>query len=323
MAVPRPCGLRSDRRLAEKMDGVKFLRFSHAYSSTVWGGDGIRRRYGRTDAPDPCAESWEISAHPAGRSVVRGGKFDGVPLDELATRLGAGLVGTKAPDATKFPLLFKVIDARLPLSVQVHPNEKTAPLTGGEPKSEAWYVLGCSPGSTLYAGLRNPVGVDVLRDAVHDGNAIADFINCIPVSEGDFLYIPGGTPHSIGRGLMIYEVQQSSNTTYRLYDWGRVGADGRPRALHVEEALKSINCNAAPPLIRRGSLETPYFKIREIVLREPLRLVADGSSFIAVFVASGVLTEAGEGESLLLPAAGGEMLMKPAAPNTRVLVTTL
>lgn len=305
------------------MDAVKFLRLSHSYTSTVWGGDGIRRRYGRDDAPDPCSESWEISAHPAGRSVVRGGKFDGVPLDALAAQLGAGLVGTKAPDATKFPLLFKVIDARRPLSVQVHPNEKTAPLTGGEAKSEAWYVLGCAQGASLYAGLRNPVALDVLRDAAKSGDAIAELINRIPATEGDLLYIPGGTPHSIGAGLMIYEVQQSSDTTYRLYDWGRKGVDGRPRALHVEEALKSINCNAAPPLIRRGRLETPYFTIREVVLRDSMRLAADGSSFIAVFVVSGALTEAKAGESLLLPASGGELVMKPAAPNTRVLVTTI
>ena len=305
------------------MDDVKFLRLSHFYTSTVWGGDGIRRRYGREDAPDPCSESWEISAHPAGRSVVRGGKFDGVPLDALAERLGTDLVGTKAPEATKFPLLFKVIDARQPLSVQVHPNVKTVPLTGGDAKSEAWYVLGGPHGASLYAGLRNPVGVDVLRDAAKSGDAILELINRIPVSEGDFLYIPGGTPHSIGAGLMIYEVQQSSDTTYRLYDWGRKGTDGRPRALHVEEALKSINCNAAPPFIRRGSLKTPYFTIREIVLRDSTRLAADGSSFIAVFVVSGALTEAVAGESLLLPASGGELFMVPAAPNTRVLVTML
>lgn len=305
------------------MNDARFLRFSHTYTSTVWGGDGIRRRFGRDDAPEPCSESWEISAHPAGRSVVRGGKFDGVPLDALVERLGPALVGTKAPDATKFPLLFKVIDARQPLSVQVHPTENTASLTGGEPKSEAWYVLGCSQGASLYAGLRSPVEVDVLRDAVRNGGAIAGLINSIPATEGDFLYIPGGTPHSIGAGLMIYEVQQSSNTTYRLYDWGRVGADGRPRTLHVEEALKSINCNAAPPLIRRGGLKTPYFTIRDVVLREPERLVADGSSFIALFVASGALVGARAGDSLLLPASGGEFVMEPAAPNTLVLVTTL
>ena len=305
------------------MDGVKVLRFSHTYTSTVWGGEDILRRYRRDDAPKPCSESWEISAHPAGRSVVRGGKFDGVPLDELASRFGAALVGTKAGDAAKFPLLFKIIDARLPLSVQVHPNEQTAKLTGGEPKSEAWYVLGASPDAMLYAGLRTPVGAETLRDAARKGDAIADFIKRIPVSDGDFLYIPGGTPHAIGSGLMIYEVQQSSDTTYRLYDWGRVGADGKPRELHVEKALAAMNTEAAPPLVRRGSVETPYFTIKDIPLSKPLRLVADGSSFIAVFVASGAVSEAAAGTSLLLPAVGGELVLEPSAPNTRVIVTTL
>ena len=305
------------------MKDEKFLRFSHVYTSTVWGGDGIRRRYRRDDAPRPCSESWEISAHPSGKSVVRGGKFDGAVLDELTARFGAELVGTKAPDAKRFPLLFKIIDAHLPLSVQVHPNETTAPLTGGEPKSEAWYVLDSAPGAMLYAGLSRPAETEELRKAVQDGDAITDFINRIPVSEGDFLYIPGGTPHAIGAGLMIYEVQQSSDTTYRLYDWGRVGADGKPRALHVEKALTSINTKAAPSLVRRGCVETPYFTIRDVRLDAPMRLAADGSSFIAVFVASGSISEAAAGESLLIPASGGELLLKPSLPETRVLVTTL
>ena len=305
------------------MEGEKFFRFSHTYTSTVWGGGGIRNRYRRDDTPNPCSESWEISAHPAGRSIVRGGKFDGVALDELTARLGAGLVGTKAPDAGKFPLLFKIIDARLPLSVQVHPNERTVSLTGGEAKAEAWYVLGGSPDAMLYAGLRNPVGAEVLRDAARNGDAIAELVKCIPVSTGDFLFLPGGTPHAIGGGLMIYEVQQSSDTTYRLYDWGRVGVDGKPRELHIEKALMAMNPDAAPPLVLKGSVETPYFTIRDIALSKPQRLVADGTSFIAVFVASGAITEAAAGESLLLPAVGGELVMEPSAPDTHVLVTTL
>ena len=301
----------------------KFLRFSHVYASTVWGGDGIRTRYRREDAPRPCSESWEISAHPSGRSIVRGGKFDGIALDELTARFGAELVGTKAPDAKRFPLLFKVIDAHLPLSVQVHPNESTAPLTGGEPKSEAWYVLGGEPGAMLYAGLSRPADVGTLRAAAQKGDAIADFIKRVPVSEGDFLYIPGGTPHAIGAGLMIYEVQQSSDTTYRLYDWGRTGADGKPRELHVEKALASLNTKSAPPFVRRGCIETPYFTIRDVRLDRPMRLAADGSSFMAVFVAAGSTSAAAAGESLLVPASGGELFLEPTSPGTHVVVTTL
>ena len=268
----------------------KFLRFSHVYTSTVWGGDGIRTRYRREDAPRPCSESWEISAHPSGRSIVRGGKFDGIALDELTARFGAELVGTKAPDAKRFPLLFKVIDAHLPLSVQVHPNESTAPLTGGEPKSEAWYVLGGEPGAMLYAGLSRPADVGTLRAAAQN---------------------------------MIYEVQQSSDTTYRLYDWGRTGADGKPRELHVEKALASLNTKSAPPFVRRGCIETPYFTIRDVRLDRPMRLAADGSSFIAVFVAAGSTSAAAAGESLLVPASGGELFLEPTSPGTHVVVTTL
>ena len=128
------------------------LTFNHVYSSAPWGGGWIRTLFGRTDAPDICSESWEISGHPFGMSLMKTGPYAGCSLADLTTKFGVSLVGTKAPDPGRFPLLIKLLDARRTLSVQVHPSAANAALTGGEPKTEAWIVLAAAPGATLYAG---------------------------------------------------------------------------------------------------------------------------------------------------------------------------
>lgn len=302
-------------------DGV--LRFSHIYASAIWGGDAIPRLYRRADAPYPCSESWEISAHPHGTSVVKGGSFDGTPLDELVRQLGTELVGRAAPDVTRFPLLFKLIDARLPLSVQVHPGEKTALASGGEPKSEAWCVIDAKPGSVIYAGIRKGVAECEFAAAASHGDSVAGLLCERPVACGDMAYIPGGTTHAIGGGLLIYEVQQASDTTFRIYDWGRVGQDGKPRTLHLREAAKAVDFGLAPPELSRGSLRTPYFHIRDIVAEEPVSVKPDGSTFTAVFVASGSISLASAGESLLIPAVGDEVVLEPVGGQARIILTTL
>ena len=216
------------------------LLFRPVYKDYIWGGDRIPAAYSRGDAPGRCAESWEIAAHPDGDSVVAHGPFAGRTLSALTAEYGAALTGTRAPDPTRFPLLFKLIDAREKLSVQVHPSDATAGLTGGEPKTEMWYVLDRTGGATLYAGLRDGVTPAALRAALADGTAK----HCLtehPATPGQAIFIPGGLVHAIGDGCLIYEVQQNSNTTYRLYDWDRVGADGTPRALHVGQSFKVID----------------------------------------------------------------------------------
>lgn len=300
-----------------------FFKFSHVYASALWGGDAIPRLYGRADAPSPCSESWEISAHPHGMSVVKGGAYDGMPLDELVRLLGRDLVGSSAPDATRFPLLFKLIDARLPLSVQVHPSEKTASLSGGEPKSEAWCVIDAKPGAKIYAGIRGGADEGAFLEAASRGDAVARLLVERSVASGDMVFLPGGTPHAIGSGNLIYEVQQTSDTTFRLYDWGRVGADGKPRELHVREAAKAIDYSLAPQKMQRGALRTPYFFMRDIAIEEPVSVKPDGSTFTAVFVASGNLTVASAGESILVPAVGEEVVLEPVGGPVRAILTTL
>jgi len=300
------------------------LKFSHFYTSAPWGGTLLGRHFGRTDMPEVCSESWEISGHRLGPSAVTEGPYAGRTLDGLVREFGRELVGTKAPSADRFPLLFKLIDAREPLSIQVHPNNANAALTGGEPKTEAWYVVKAFPGAVLYAGLKRVFKEQEFRNIVAQGPALVDQLNVLPVTEGDMLYVPGGMPHAIGGGCLIYEVQQSSDTTYRFYDWGRLDAAGNSRPLHIEQSFRSLDYAAPPATIcREGELHSPYFSIRTVSLADPIVLAPDGSSFIAGFVLSGSTEVAGFGESFLLPATGGEVVVRPTAPDTRLILTEL
>lgn len=318
------------------------LVFTPVYKDYLWGGDRIARTYGRPGAPAVCAESWEISAHPDGMSVVSQGPFRGRSLGELAVAFGPALTGTRAQHPQQFPLLFKLIDARSRLSVQVHPNNANAALTRGEPKTEMWYVLGCAPGASLYAGLADGVTPETLRVALANHTAETQLVR-LPVSAGLALFIPGGLVHAIGEGCLIFEVQQNSNTTYRLFDWGRTGADGKPRQLHLEASFKTIDWSLPaprliPPAPREGDgahrwsdvVECPYFILRRLELNGPLRLAPDGTTFHALFVPDGrvTLTAGGEnvrltsGSSVLIPASVSGYTLSPETPST-LLVTTL
>ncbi len=307
------------------MRGMKsgILKFAPVYFNAPWAGTLIKRHFHRAAAPEVCSESWEISAHPQGMSRVTGGEYAGETLAALVQRFGRELVGTKAPQADKFPLLFKLIDARWPLSLQIHPNEQTAKLTGGDPKTEAWYVIKAYPGAVLYAGLKRRFSEAQLRDIVSQGPLLLDQLNPLKENAGDILFIPGGMTHAIGGGSFIYEVQQTSDTTYRFYDWDRKGADGKGRALHIEESFKSIDYELPPAeLNRSGELQTRFFHIREQTVDGELELAPDGTSFIAGFVLEGATDVAVAGESFLVPATSAPVKLKSDGP-AKLLLTTL
>lgn len=301
------------------------LKFRPRYFSALWGGRRIGSAFRRDGVPPVCSESWEISGHRRAPSVVVGGAFDGRTLDELAVELGRDLVGAKAPSADRFPLLLKLIDARESLSLQVHPNERTAPLTGGKPKTELWYVLDAEPGAVLYAGFRRPTSERALRDAVAHGPQFVAALQKLSVSVGDALFIPGGMVHAIGGGSLIFEVQQSSDTTYRFYDWDRRDANGRGRDLHLEQAFRSIDYALPPAAVRRdGPFRTPFFSVAvQEVPVGGLTLRTDGTTFVAGFVFSGATDVARLGESFLVPAAPTSVTLTAAVPGTRLLLVTL
>ena len=224
-------------------------------------------------------ESWEVSAHKSSPSVIADGPNKGKTLSEVK------------PD---FPLLIKVIDAKTRLSVQVHPNNANAALTGGEPKTEMWVLL---EDGVIYAGLKPGVGPKDIEEAVKTG-AFEDLMVRHEAKKGDAYFIPGGLVHAISDNTKIYEVQQSSNTTYRLYDWGRVGVDGKPRQLHIAESLKSIDFSLPVPQ-PQINVRCPYFDFRQENFAEPTEVVAPANSFLAVYeVASAQSTLLDPGEKM-------------------------
>ena len=229
-------------------------------------------------------ESWEVSAHESDPNAIADGPFAGRRLNDVFPR---------------FPLLFKTIRANDALSVQVHPNERTAVVSGGEPKTEMWCAL---KDSTVYAGLKPGTDAATLEAAVRDGTADSLLVRH-DLKAGDTLLVPGGLVHAIAGGSTLYEVQQSSNTTFRLYDWGRVGADGKPRQLHLDAALKAMDCSLPPPVPCKA-LDTPYFSFRQAQLSGELRVGGEGR-FIAMRSAAGGFSLDGEqfavGTSVLLP----------------------
>lgn len=241
------------------------LTFTPALKDYVWGGRNLERLFGRSLPPGVVAESWEVSAHPAAPTAVDRGPLRGFTLPELVTRFGEVLLGRKAarraPADRGFPLLVKLLDACRPLSVQVHPGDAQAAARrpGERGKTEMWYVLHAEPGAEVVVGLKPGTGLAELRQAVADGRVEA-CLNRIPVHAGDSVLVPAGTVHAILPGVVLAEVQQSSDVTYRLYDWGRrPDPSARPRELHVAEALEAVRQPEsggapgvqAPRLVRR------------------------------------------------------------------------
>jgi len=222
---------------------------------TPWGGALLRGAFGKPAPDGPVGESLEISALPGRESVVRNGELAGKSLSEVLALWGEALTGQPGGE---FPLLLKLLDAREPLSVQVHPGDGYALEHEGKPgKSEAWVVLSAEPGATLCCGLRD--GAPPL-DRLAESGEIENWLNWVDARPGDVFYLPNGTVHALGAGLVCYEIQQPSDATYRIWDWGRVGADGKPRALHVEKALdvsvanrKSPKARGATELVSGGS----------------------------------------------------------------------
>lgn len=228
------------------------LTFTPALRDYLWGGRNLERLYGRQLPPGPTAESWEISAHPTASTVVDSGALRGWGLPDVLAAYGERLVGRRAAWAlarNRFPLLVKLLDAEQRLSVQVHPPDEYALAHEGNElgKTEMWYVLHAAPGARIILGTRPGVTAEAFRAALASGDRLADLLHEVPVGAGDAIFIPPGTVHAALEGLVINEVLQNSDTTYRVYDWGRIGPDGRPRPLHLDKAMEVINFDRPAP----------------------------------------------------------------------------
>ncbi len=217
---------------------MEIIRMRPVFKQYLWGGDNLKKIYGKNTPAPPVAESWEISALPDGLSKVSGGKYDGLTIPELCDQLGKAFYGKSIKKGGEFPLLLKIIDANDRLSVQVHPDNEYAWKNENKSlgKTEAWYILSAEKGAKLIYGFKDDISRDDFKKAI-DENRVEDILNIVDCFEGDVFYIPAGTVHAVGKGLMIAEIQQSSNITYRVYDYNRRDSDGKLRELHIEKAL--------------------------------------------------------------------------------------
>jgi mannose-6-phosphate isomerase len=250
------------------------LRFVPIYQTRVWGGRRLETKLGRR-LPDaqPYGESWELVDRPEAQSVIAAGPLAGHSLNELWRTEREAVFGEawmRVP-AERFPLLIKILDCSDDLSIQVHPPAAEAAALGGEPKTEMWYVADAEAGAKLYAGLKAGVRQKAFREALAQG-AVADCVHVLHPAEGDSLHVPSGRLHALGRGLLIYEIQQNSDTTYRVFDWNRPGLDGKPRELHVQESLVSIDFeDDEPALHSAGGLlsSCEHFEVRHSSTGDP------------------------------------------------------
>lgn len=219
------------------------LKLKPAFKDYIWGGTKLRDDFGFKSDLKKIAEGWMLSCHKDGENIIDGGKFDGKTLSEVINETGKDILGTKAQKYDFFPILIKLIDAKDNLSVQVHPNDDYALRVEGEyGKTECWYVIDCDEGAELIYGFKKKISNEEFRKRIED-NTFLDIVNHVKVKKGEFFFIESGTLHAIGKGILLAEIQQNSNTTYRVYDYNRLGADGKPRELHTEKASTLQNAN--------------------------------------------------------------------------------
>jgi mannose-6-phosphate isomerase len=242
------------------------LIFLPIFKERVWGGREIERLYGKKLPPGaPIGESWEISDRPGDAGVIANGPLAGKDLRWLMENHARELLGDAKPAGqNRFPLLCKILDAREKLSLQVHPPADRAAGLGGEPKTEMWFIADAAPGAELYVGLKRGVTRAEFEKKIQTGE-VAGCFHRIPVRAGDAMFLPSGRVHAIGAGLVIFEIQQNSDTTYRVFDWNRVGLDGKPRELHVAESLASIDFNDFEPALVQSKFAGDEIKSRPLV----------------------------------------------------------
>ena len=322
------------------------LKSAPVFKSRIWGGRKIEEVFGKPLPPgEKIGESWEIADLPEGQSTIANGPLAGQTLGEVVRGHAQELAGT--PDGTpgfvsrasrprseggtpstqrgqdgretcleRFPLLVKFLDAQDVLSVQVHPDAETCRRTGkGDPKTECWYAIEAEPGAVIYKGFKQAVTREQFARAIQDGT-VADLLAAVPVKAGECHFIPAGTVHSLGAGLLIAEVQTPSDTTYRVFDWNRVEDSGRPRPLHVAEALESIHFDVTPdklPVTTVGRLvDCEFFRVdKGHQARHGELFLSQGCLRVLIFLTGGgtILSREAEpvefkaGDSLVIPAA--------------------
>lgn len=299
---------------------MSILKLKPSCKDYLWGGTKLKTEFGKEYDGDKLAETWELSCHPDGPSYVVNGEYAGETLREYIVMEGKKVTGTHSRKYEQFPLLIKFIDAKQDLSIQVHPDDSYALKNEGQyGKTEMWYIVDCEEGASLYYGFSREVSKEEFEERIRN-KTLLEVLNKVQVQKGDVLFIEPGTIHAIGSGNLIAEIQQNSNVTYRVYDYGRKDANGKERDLHIEKALQVTK---RVPILRRKSFEPhivacDYFTVDKLALDgQKIKKIfgeIDNSSFASILVleGSGRVSSAEEsleihkGDSIFITANTGE-----------------
>lgn len=293
------------------------------YKDYVWGGNRLKTYLKKNTPYDKTAESWEVSTNENGKSTIKNGEYAGKTLDDIFySDKRKEVFGTKAIELEKFPLLVKFIDAQENLSVQVHPNDDYAKrVERSLGKTEMWYIMDAKPDAKLICGMKEGVKQEDISNILRKED-ISEYLNFIDIKKGDYIYIPSGTIHAILAGTLICEIQQNSDITYRVYDWGRMGKDGKPREMHVDKSIDVVQAQNRPQIQEtkgfaegeKNIVNSRFFKTDKIVVKEEFQDKSSKGTFYIMNVVSGEAKilyngeryELSVGDSFVIPANLGD-----------------
>ena len=311
---------------------MEILKLNPVFKDYIWGGTRLSEDFGFETGFEKTAEGWMLACHKDGMNTIDGGEFNEMPLDEVIEKTGLeAIAGKNATKFPYFPVLIKLIDAYDNLSIQVHPDDKYAREIENEfGKTEMWYVLDATEDAQLVYGFKNKITSEQFKKAIED-NSLMDELNSVKVKKGDLFFIEAGTVHAIGKGALIAEIQQNSNCTYRVYDYGRVGKDGKPRELHVQKAV-DVSVTEPPKYDvlnfaneKECTLAScDLFTVEKYIVDGELVLSTNAETFNHILIVDGKGAvngrEANKGDSFLVPANYGNYVI---SGNVETIITKI
>lgn len=303
---------------------MSILKLKPSSKDYIWGGKKLAEEYGKEMIGNVLAETWELSCHKDGPCYIIGGNYDGLTLQQFIDKKGRKVLGKNCEKFKYFPILIKFIDAQDNLSIQVHPDNEYALKNEGQfGKTEMWYVVDAKKDAFLYYGFQKEISKEELEKRIQQ-DTLLEVLHAVPVQKGDTLFIEAGTIHAIGKDILIAEIQQNSNVTYRVYDYGRVGKDGKKCDLHIQKALDVTN---RTPITKDNSsyphiADCDYFTVDKILLDGTIMEKTEGfvteDSFVSILVldGEGIIANRGEivdfkkGDSFFLSAGSGSFMVE-------------
>lgn len=296
---------------------MEILFFDPIYKDYIWGGSRLKEYFEKNVQTETVAESWEISTNEDGLSKIKNENMQGITLKELFDdkEKRIDIFGTKTKYMNKFPLLIKFIDAKSNLSVQVHPNDEYAKRYENDTgKTEMWHIIDCDTDAKIICGMKENVKQEEVEEIIRK-NKIKENLNYVDIKKGDTIYIPAGTIHAILGNTLLCEIQQNSNLTYRVYDWDRIGKDGKPRQLHIDKAIQVINVKSNPSIKHNTEeecvkvMESEFFTVEKINVKKEYNDKSSKESFYTINIIDGEGTiedntnkyEIKKGDSILIP----------------------